>query len=174
MMKKIITAFIAATAVLFATALTASTAYAKTEDLTSLFKKYDKLDKNDKVDYMEIKGLLLSLCKMGDIKVGECDAEAQFVKNMESIEFFEIDNENNYILFSNFCTDLEKILNTYAMVMETREGDEVIKMYVRELGNDSFKDLVIFTADEEIDVVSIRGDFPIASLNESLTHKFDK
>ena len=47
MMKKIITAFIAATAVLFATALTASTAYAKTEDLTSLFKKYGKLDKND-------------------------------------------------------------------------------------------------------------------------------
>lgn len=173
-MKKIFTAFIAATTILFATTLTASTAYAKATDLTSLFKEYDKLDKNDNVEYMEVKGLLLSLCKMGDVKIGECDAEAQFVKNIKSIEFFEIENERNHELFNNFCTDLEKILNTYTMVMETREGDDVVKMYVRELGNDSFKDLVIFTADDEIDIVSIKGEFHIDSLNESLTHKFDK
>lgn len=164
----------AATAILFATALTASTAYAKTEDLTSLFKKYDKLDKNDKVDYMQIKGMLLSFCKMGGMKIGEADAETRFMESIQSIDFFEIERERNFSVFDSFCKDLDKVLKTYTLVLETNDEDEVVKMYVKELGTDTFKDLVIFTVDEEIDIVFIRGDFPIDSLNESLTHKFDR
>lgn len=173
-MKKIFTTFMAATAILFATALTASTAYAKTEDLTSLFKKYDKLDKNDKVDYMQIKGMLLSFCKMGGMKIGEADAETRFMESIQSIDFFEIERERNFSVFDSFCKDLDKVLKTYTLVLETNDEDEVVKMYVKELGTDTFKDLVIFTVDEEIDIVFIRGDFPIDSLNESLTHKFDR
>ena len=139
--------------------------YAKKEDndnvLTTFLESYEG---RTKVEFVNLKGILLNFAKPA-------------LKNtpMKNI----VDKVDNLCVFSmsgaskdelkSFDMELDGILAGYEKVAQTRDGNIESTIYLKKKDDAFISEIVVYSGNEDIAIVVMRGEIPIELLEEMAT-----
>ena len=139
---------------------------AETLSLKQVIKKYKNVKK---VDYLKVDGFLLTVAKAGMKADDEMPAEA--VDALKAMVILSMDDCSPE-LRQNFKADMEGALAGCELILEAKDEEDTVSIYVGKTEGDYFEDFIIYEADD-CDLVIMQGKFPMSALQQMVNEHKD-
>ena len=141
---------------------------AQTDALTlkQVVRKYKEYKK---ADYMKIDGFLLSIAKAGMKADDEMPAEA--VDALKSMILLSLD-DCKFEIKQAFRREMADALAGCEMILEARDEEDNVGIYVGRMDENHFEDFIIYESDD-CDLMIMQGKFPISALQRMIDENKD-
>lgn len=141
----------------------------KTGEVLTLNKVVKKYKDSRKAEYIKFDGFLLSLAKMGMKADGELPPQA--VDALKSMVILSMDDCSPE-LRQNFKADMESALAGCELILEAKDEEDTVSIYVGKMEGEYFEDFIIYEADD-CDLVIMQGKFPMSALQQMVNEHKD-
>lgn len=156
-MKRILS-ILAALLLIPATATYAQKKDLETNQVEKLLESYAEVEG---VMQMSLKGLMLNMAKSA-MK----DSPARhMMNNMKRMTIFSM-NECSKTDKARFEAELKPLLKDYMMITEVKEDDSVTVIYIDQMADNGFKEMVMHMLGPETGVIVLRGNFTHETLEK--------
>lgn len=128
------------------------------KDIKILLESYQD---NKGVEYMNLKGLLLSFAKpaLKDTPMKD------MVDGIDNLCVFSMTDASSDDL-KIFNKELAQSLSGYEKVVQSKEGKKESTIYLKRKDDASVSEMVVYAGNEDIAIVIIKGDIPVSVLEE--------
>ena len=154
--------FIKTLAVIIISALASFTASAQEDtvvpELASFLGTYEE---HECVDYMTLKGLMLSFAKPA-LKGTPMKDMIDHIENLCVFNMSDPDKETR----KKFLKDISPVLSGYEKVLESKEGNKESIIYLKRKDDAVISEMVVYSTDADIAIVIMKGDIPVSELEE--------
>lgn len=135
-----------------------TTAQEQMKDITELLESYQG---KKGVEYMNLKGLLLSFAKpaLKDTPMKD------MVDGIDNLCVFSMTDPSSDDLKA-FNKELSLSLSEYEKAVTTKEGKKESTIYLKRKDDASVSEMVVYAGNEDIAIVVIKGEIPVSVLEE--------
>lgn len=126
----------------------------KGKKMTAIEKLVESFAETEGATALTMKGLMLGLAKQS---LKDTPAKV-LLDNLESITMFMMD-ESSEADIKRFCEAADETLKNYVFIGEEEDEGDVIRIYVDQVSDDGFKEMVMYFISPETALMSMKGNF---------------
>jgi|GEM_PF-2964797 len=130
------------------------------KDIKKVIRKYDKVEC---AECINVGSLLLSIAKMSMSD----EMDVPFVDGLRGITVFTME-DCDYGKKLSFAAEAAEALQDYEKLMEMKDEDEDMTIYVKMSRSDTIEEFVLFSA-EEATLILMSGRMPMSALEEMMS-----